>query len=73
MRLRSLNSRPYLLSADLSLLLLAPPLAAAETYLLFGDRLTPVQLAGFAIALVGVFLCNPGQRAPAPTPSARAR
>ncbi len=53
-----------------SLLLLAPPLAAAETYLLFGDRLTPVQLAGFAIALVGVFLCNPGQRASAPTPEA---
>ncbi|HSR95574.1 MAG TPA: DMT family transporter [Kofleriaceae bacterium] len=53
-----------------SLLLLAPPLAAAETYLLFGDRLTPVQLAGFAIALVGVFLCNPGQRAPAPTSEA---
>jgi drug/metabolite transporter (DMT)-like permease len=53
-----------------SLLLLAPPLAAAETYLLFGDRLTPVQLAGFAIALVGVLLCNPGQRAPAPTPEA---
>ena len=53
-----------------SLLLLAPPLAAAETYLLFGDRLTPVQLAGFAIALLGVFLCNPGQRAPSPEPEA---
>lgn len=48
-----------------SLLLLAPPLAAAETYLLFGDRLTPIQLVGFALALVGVFLCNPAQRAPA--------
>ena len=48
-----------------SLLLLAPPLAAAETYLLFGDRLTGVQIAGFAIALFGVFLCNPGQRTPA--------
>ena len=45
-----------------SLLLLAPPLAAAESYLLFDDRLTAVQLAGFAIALVGVFLCNPAQR-----------
>ncbi|HEU4729956.1 MAG TPA: DMT family transporter [Kofleriaceae bacterium] len=44
-----------------SLLLLAPPLAAAESYLLFGDRLTAVQLVGFAIALVGVFLCNPAQ------------
>jgi drug/metabolite transporter (DMT)-like permease len=48
-----------------SLLLLAPPLAAAETYLLFGDRLAPIQLVGFALALVGVFLCNPAQRAPA--------
>jgi drug/metabolite transporter (DMT)-like permease len=45
-----------------SLLLLAPPLAAAESYLLFDDRLTAIQLAGFAIALLGVFLCNPGQR-----------
>lgn len=45
-----------------SLLLLAPPLAAAETYFLFGDRLTALQLVGFAIALAGVFLCNPGQR-----------
>jgi drug/metabolite transporter (DMT)-like permease len=45
-----------------SLMLLAPPLAAAETYLLFDDRLTPIQLAGFAIALAGVFLCNPAQR-----------
>ena len=45
-----------------SLMLLAPPLAAAETYLIFGDRLTPIQIAGFAIALAGVFLCNPAQR-----------
>jgi len=44
-----------------SLLLLAPPLAATEAYLLFEDRLTAVQIAGFAIALAGVFLCNPGQ------------
>jgi drug/metabolite transporter (DMT)-like permease len=47
-----------------SLLLLAPPLAATESYLLFGDRLTAVQIAGFAIALAGVFLCNPAQRSP---------
>jgi len=45
-----------------SILLLAPPLAAAESYLLFGDRLTASQIAGFAIALVGVFLCNPARR-----------
>jgi drug/metabolite transporter (DMT)-like permease len=45
-----------------SLMLLAPPLAAIEAYLLFDDRLTAVQIAGFAIALVGVFLCNPARR-----------
>jgi drug/metabolite transporter (DMT)-like permease len=45
-----------------SLLLLSPPLAAAEAYLLFGDRLTAAQIAGLAIALAGVFLCNPAQR-----------
>src|SRR5262249_18810309 len=44
-----------------SLLLLAPPLAAAESYLLFGDRPNAVQIAGFAIALASVFLCNPAQ------------
>jgi drug/metabolite transporter (DMT)-like permease len=44
-----------------SLLLLAPPLAAVQTYLLFDDRLTAMQIAGFAIALIGVFLCNPAQ------------
>ena len=48
-----------------SLMLLAPPLAATESYLLFGDKLTAVQIAGFAFALVGVFLCNPGQHEPA--------
>jgi drug/metabolite transporter (DMT)-like permease len=45
-----------------SLLLLAPPLAATEAYLLFDDRLTAIQIAGFAIALVGVLLCNPAQQ-----------
>ena len=54
-----------------SLLLLAPPLAATESYLLFGDRLTAIQIAGFAIALVGVFLCNPAQRSRAPGPTGR--
>jgi drug/metabolite transporter (DMT)-like permease len=45
-----------------SLLLLAPPLAATESFLWFGDRLTAIQIAGFACALVGVFLCNPAQK-----------
>jgi drug/metabolite transporter (DMT)-like permease len=46
-----------------SLLLLAPPLAATESFLLFGDRLSAIQIAGFACTLVGVFLCNPAQKA----------
>jgi drug/metabolite transporter (DMT)-like permease len=45
-----------------SLMLFAPPLAATESYLIFDDRLTAVQLVGFAIALVGVLLCHPAQR-----------
>ncbi|UZW53927.1 DMT family transporter [Sphingobium sp. JS3065] len=38
------------------LLLLVPPLAAIEAWLLFGERLGPVQLLGFALALGGVML-----------------
>lgn len=38
------------------LLLLVPPLAAVEAWLLFGEKLAPVQLAGFALALCGVLL-----------------
>ncbi|WIW89990.1 DMT family transporter [Sphingobium sp. V4] len=38
------------------LLLLVPPLAAVEAWLLFGERLGPVQLVGFALALGGVLL-----------------
>ncbi|AMK24227.1 MULTISPECIES: DMT family transporter [unclassified Sphingobium] len=38
------------------LLLLVPPLAAIEAWLLFGERLGPVQLIGFALALGGVML-----------------
>jgi drug/metabolite transporter (DMT)-like permease len=54
-----------------SLMLLAPPLAATEAFLLFGDRLTALQIAGFVIALAGVFLCNPAQRGrAAPVPAA---
>ncbi len=46
-----------------ALLLLAPPLVAVQTFLLFGETLTPVQLAGFAVALGGVWLARrPGQR-----------
>jgi drug/metabolite transporter (DMT)-like permease len=38
------------------LLLLVPPLAAIEAWALFGERLGPVQLVGFALALGGVLL-----------------
>lgn len=38
------------------LLLLVPPLAAVEAWLLFGERLLPLQLLGFALALGGVLL-----------------
>ncbi|MEC3948830.1 DMT family transporter [Sphingobium sp. HWE2-09] len=38
------------------LLLLVPPLAAIEAWLLFGERLGPAQLVGFALALGGVLL-----------------
>jgi len=43
------------------------PLAAPEL-LPFGDRLTAIQIAGFAIALVGVFLCNPAPPTPRRAP-----
>jgi drug/metabolite transporter (DMT)-like permease len=38
------------------LLLLVPPLAAIEAWLLFDERLGPVQIAGFLLALGGVLL-----------------
>ena len=49
-----------------ALLLLAPPLAAVQAYLLFDETLSPVQFVGFALALVGVLLARsaPVQSAP---------
>ncbi|MCX5538631.1 DMT family transporter [Paraburkholderia sp. CNPSo 3076] len=41
-----------------ALLFLAPPLAALESWLLFGETLTPVQMAGFGVALAGVLLAR---------------
>jgi drug/metabolite transporter (DMT)-like permease len=41
-----------------ALLLLAPPLAAIQAYLLFDETLTPVQFVGFALALIGVLLAR---------------
>jgi drug/metabolite transporter (DMT)-like permease len=41
-----------------ALLLLAPPLAAVQAYLLFQETLSPVQFLGFTLALVGVLLAR---------------
>ncbi|WP_250526872.1 DMT family transporter [Caballeronia sp. GAWG2-1] len=41
-----------------ALLFLAPPLAAIEGYLAFGETLGPAQIAGFGVALVGVLLAR---------------
>jgi drug/metabolite transporter (DMT)-like permease len=41
-----------------ALLLLAPPLAALQAYLLFDETLSGVQFIGFAMALVGVLLAR---------------
>jgi len=40
------------------LVLLVPPLAAVQAALLFGERLSPLQIGGFALALGGVLLCR---------------
>lgn len=49
------------------LLLLVPPLAAIEAWLLFAERLAPVQMAGFLLALGGVLLSR--SRAPVIEPA----
>jgi drug/metabolite transporter (DMT)-like permease len=41
-----------------ALLFLAPPLAALESFLAFGETLDAVQLAGFGVALAGVLLAR---------------
>lgn len=52
------------------LLLLVPPLAATEAWLLFGERLGPVQLVGFALALAGVLLGrSQGRKEPVAEPA----
>lgn len=43
-----------------ALLFLAPPLAALESWWLFGETLSPIQIAGFAVALAGVLLARRG-------------
>ena len=52
------------------LLLLVPPLAAVEAWLLFDEKLVPVQLAGFTLALTGVLLGrSQGKREPVSEPA----
>ena len=51
------------------LLLLVPPLAAIEAWALFGERLGPVQIAGFALALAGVLLGRSQGRQPVAEPA----
>jgi len=41
-----------------ALLLLVPPLVAVQTFLLFGETLTLLQVAGFAVAMAGVRLAR---------------
>ena len=40
------------------LIYLVPPTAAAQAYLLFGEQLTPPQLAGMALTVIGVALAS---------------
>jgi len=47
-----------------ALLLLAPPLAAVQAYLLFGETLSPVQFVGFTLALLGVLLARSARTSP---------
>ncbi|QYY28094.1 MULTISPECIES: DMT family transporter [Cupriavidus] len=47
-----------------ALMFLAPPLAAVQAWLLFGDRLGPLQWLGMAVAGAGVWLCQTRQPQP---------
>jgi len=38
-----------------TMLLLAPPLAAVESYFLFSESMTIIQIIGFVITIVGVY------------------
>lgn len=46
-----------------SLIYLIPPAVAIQAYLFFGETLSPLQVAGMAVTVVGVYLVN---RAPTP-------
>jgi len=52
-----------------ALLLLVPPLAAIEAWILFGEGLVPIQLFGFALALGGVVLARMKTKVPIVEPA----
>jgi len=52
-----------------ALLLLVPMLAAVEAWLLFGEKLGPVQITGFALALGGVLLARATPKQPIAEPA----
>ena len=52
-----------------SLLLLVPALAAVEAWLFFGERLGPIQLAGFVLALGGVLIARSRRATPPSEPA----
>ena len=52
-----------------SLLLLVPALAAVEAWLFFGERLGPIQLAGFVLALGGVLIARSRSATPPSEPA----
>ncbi len=56
-----------------ALVLLAPPLAAVQAYLFFRETLSPIQFAGFALALVGVLLARSARLGPPPAAPAPSR
>lgn len=58
-------------SAMSALFYLVPVTAAAMTWLVFGETLTPLQILGMVIAVAGVWLANraPRARRPAPGPT----
>jgi drug/metabolite transporter (DMT)-like permease len=47
-----------------ALLLLAPPLAAVQAYIFFGETLSPIQFVGFTLALLGVLLARSARTSP---------
>ena len=56
-----------------SLVYLVPPLAALEAWLILGEALTPLTIAGTVIVVAGVYLANYKGKEPPATPSPAAQ